>query len=175
MQNKSIDLVMTAHREKLIRRNAYIIWVMLGFVTPLLFVAAVWKINTADGQVINFLNTDAWIPKNLEEEKMLLVMPMYFMGLLSAVMAFILPNVIGKSGAKELPKSSSSTVKTASPNIWLVRLVLRVALLEMATLMGFAVAVMTKQSELMMPFLFVTLIGAAMSSPEQFFENKSPA
>ena len=175
MQNGNIDQMMTAHREKLMRRNAYIIWGMLGFVTPLLFVAAVWKINTADGQVINFLNTDAWIPKNLEEEKMIPVMPMYFMGLLFAVMAFILPNVIGKSGAKELPKSSSSTVKTASPNTWLLRLVVRVALLEMATLMGFAVAILTKQSELMMPFLLVTLIGASMSSPEKFFENKSPA
>lgn len=175
MQNGNIDQMMTAHREKLIRRNAYIIWGMLGFVTPLLFVAAVWKINTADGQVINFLNTDAWIPKNLEEEKMLPVMPMYVMALLSVVMAFVVPNLIGTSAAKGLPVSTNPTVRRPSPNIWFLRLVLRVALLEMATLFGFAAAILAKQSELIMPFLLVTLIGAAMSSPEKFFENKSPA
>jgi hypothetical protein len=144
---------------------------MLGFVTPLFFVAAVWKINTADGQMVNFLNMDAWIPRNFEEEKMLPVIPMYVMALLSVVMAFVVPNLIGTSAAKNLPKSASPAVKTSSPNIWFLRLVLRVALLEMTTLLGFAAAVLAKQSELMMPFLLVTLIGAAMSSPEKFFEN----
>ena len=172
MQNGNTDQMMTAHREKLILRNAHIIWGMLGFATPLLFTAAVWKINTADGQMVNFLNTDAWIPRNFEEEKMLTVMPMYVMALLAVVMAFVVPNLIGISAAKDLPKSTSPAVKTASPNTWFVRMVLRVALLEMTTLLGFAAAVLAKQSELIMPFLLVTLIGAAMSSPEKFFENK---
>lgn len=172
MQNGNTDRMMNEHREKMVRTNAAIIWGMLGFGFPILLLAGIWKIRTADDQDVNFLNTYAWIPTNLDEQKMQLVMPMYFLALVVLVMAFVLPNLIFKVGVKDLPNKPSAATNTGAANTWFLRLSLRVAFLELVTILGFAAAFLAKQAELIMPFFILTMIGASMSSPESFIENK---
>lgn len=150
MQNDKIDPMMSAHRKKFMRQSSYILWATMGFIYPATLVAVLWNINTTGGRVVNFLSHEAWIPVDLNEEKMVFL-PMYALAIGCSIAAFIAPNLIGKSA--------------------FVKWLLRMAFLNMAVNLGASVAAVLNQAELIIPFVILGVAAAAMSSPEKFFEN----
>lgn len=88
------------------------------------------------------------------------------MGLVNAVASWILPKLIAKAACKKLPpvRNEAEVLKRA-----FAPLIIRLALAEAVTLMGFVAAEMQSKTIIMLPFMLITLMIFLLSFPTYAF------
>lgn len=88
------------------------------------------------------------------------------MGFMNAFASWFLPKLIAKASGKKLPppQNEGDVLKRA-----IAPFIIRLALAEAVTLMGFAAANLQEKSLLMLPFVFITLMIFLLSFPSYAF------